>query len=573
MSGQLDGAEILDRVLAFFRRFVAFPSEHCLTVVALWTAHTHIVESFYVSPRLVLDSAEPGSGKTRVLEILNLLCRSPEMTISASTAAIFRMIAEHPISLLFDEIDAIFSPKAAGNAEDLRALLNSGYKRGATIARCVGDAKAMKVQRFKVYSPVALAGLAGNMPPTITTRAVVIHMRRRGPGETVDPFRERYAVPQANPIRKDLAAWCTSKEKALADAEPDMPTGVVDRPAEVWEALLAIADAAGGDWPANARAACKHFVLKGSSEGSSLGQRLLGDIRTVFGDRADMATVDLIAALVKIDTAPWSDLWGKPLDARRLAKELGRYGVAPVPFKNAEDKTVKGYTTYPLATKENETAGLTDAWARYLKPTTAVQGNEGNEGNDAGQDALPLDGLEVTGVTTGSPGYPCEGNRARKGNGSDQRSYPRYPSYPEVVLRVQLPARSGTRHRRRDHASVLQCRRMMASPPRSTESDERAAVVHPGTPESAVSQSQHRRGSRGHGRGRGNCDHKGRDRCRDDATPGGRFPSIPEPKNEAPGMVAVAATPYEGVVSPGARGSVRTATRSIQKIPKGWNRG
>jgi hypothetical protein len=31
-----------------------------------------------------------------VLELLNLLCRHPEMTISASTAALFRLINLHP---------------------------------------------------------------------------------------------------------------------------------------------------------------------------------------------------------------------------------------------------------------------------------------------------------------------------------------------------------------------------------------------------------------------------------------------------------------------------------------------
>jgi hypothetical protein len=402
MTDQPDGAEILDRVLAFFRRFVAFPDEHCLTAVALWTAHTHVVKSFYVSPRLVLDSAEPGSGKTRVLEILNLLCRMPEMTIMASTAALFRMIAEHPITLLFDEIDAIFSPKAAGNSEDLRALLNAGYKRSATIPRCVGDAKSMKVVRFEVYSPVALAGIAGNMPSTITTRAVTIHMRRRAPGETVEPFRERYAEPESKPIKAALAAWLQSESAALYLAEPKMPDGVNDRPAEVWEALLAIADAAGGDWPDKARDACRHFVLDTAAEGVSLGQQLLVDIRRVFTDRDRMSTADVIDALIKLDESRWADMWGKPLDPARLAKELRRYEVAPVPFQGSDGKTTRGYTTYAVATKDHKSAGLTDAWNRYLRDDAGISGNSRKERNAAGQsaeDALPLVAIGVSGVS------------------------------------------------------------------------------------------------------------------------------------------------------------------------------
>lgn len=98
------------------------------------------------------------------------------MTMSVTTAALFRMVTDGPITILFDEVDAVFNTKG-GNNEDLRGLLNAAYKRSATVARCVGDAKAMKVDRFRVYAPVALAGIAGNMSDTITTRAITVHMK------------------------------------------------------------------------------------------------------------------------------------------------------------------------------------------------------------------------------------------------------------------------------------------------------------------------------------------------------------------------------------------------------------
>lgn len=202
------GARLLGKVATLIGRYVAFPHAHCLTAVTLWAAHTHAPpKTWYVTPRLILDSAEPGSGKTRVLELLALLVQRPEMTISATTAAIFRMLGAGPLTILFDEVDAIFNPKNGGNYEDLRALLNAGYKQGATVARCVGDAKKMKVERFPVFAPVALAGLAGRMPGTLTTRAVTIHMRRRGPGEHVDPYRERDVEFTTEPLREQLSEW------------------------------------------------------------------------------------------------------------------------------------------------------------------------------------------------------------------------------------------------------------------------------------------------------------------------------------------------------------------------------
>jgi len=69
---QISGAELLSAVHAFIRRFVAFPSPVYLDAVTLWAAHAHMVEHFHTTPRLAVLSPEPESGKTRVLEILDL---------------------------------------------------------------------------------------------------------------------------------------------------------------------------------------------------------------------------------------------------------------------------------------------------------------------------------------------------------------------------------------------------------------------------------------------------------------------------------------------------------------------
>jgi hypothetical protein len=168
----------------------------------------------------VLDSAEPGSGKTRVLEVAQHLVRAPEMTISATPAALFRLVSLGPLTILFDEVDAIFNPKNGGHNKDLRGLLNAGYKRCATIARCVGDAKTMKVERFPVYAPAALAG---GMPATITTRAITIHM-----------------------LREQLATWIDSLGTRLRDAQPTMPAARAARQVRTGRSVQLIARALPG---------------------------------------------------------------------------------------------------------------------------------------------------------------------------------------------------------------------------------------------------------------------------------------------------------------------------------------
>jgi hypothetical protein len=213
----------------------------------------------------VLDSPEPGCGKTRVLEVLVLLCRAAKLTLSTTTAALYRRIdkaGDQSPTILQDEADAVFGSKAP-MAEDLRATFNAGYKRGATVDRCEGDVKRKEVREFPVFAPATLAGLAGKMSKTILDRAVVFHMRHRSPDEHVAEFRERDAAAGATPLRERIEARATANFDALAGARPEMPDGVSDRPAEVWEALLAVAEVTDpeGAWPERASAACRYFVL------------------------------------------------------------------------------------------------------------------------------------------------------------------------------------------------------------------------------------------------------------------------------------------------------------------------
>jgi 5S rRNA maturation endonuclease (ribonuclease M5) len=357
-----NGAELLADVERFAGRFLAFPMSHHLVVVVLWIVHTWAVNAFYVTPRLVLDSPEPGSGKTRVLEILALLCRAAKLTLSTTTAALYRRIAvagEQPPTVLQDEADAVFGKTTSPQTEDLRALFNAGYKRGATVDRCEGDAKNMKVREFPVFAPVALAGLAGKMPATITDRSVTLHMRRRAPDEHVAEFRERDAAIDAAPLRDRIEAWATANYDALAAARPVMPEGVRDRAAELWEALFAVADVAGGEWPERAHGACRYFVLDAEpDERLSLGLRLLRDIKDVFGDRDRMFSADVVSALTSDPESEWRDLWGKPLDQRRLAKELKRYGIESQDVRIGTENR-KGYFVA-------SDSGLAQAWHRYL---------------------------------------------------------------------------------------------------------------------------------------------------------------------------------------------------------------
>jgi hypothetical protein len=360
ITALLERLSVLDAVHEFLGRFVAYPSEHARVAHCLWIGHTHLMEAWESTPRLAFLSPEPGSGKTRALEISETLVPRPVEAINVSPAYLFRKISD-PAGLptiLYDEIDTVFGPRAKEH-EDLRGIINAGHRKGASAGRCVVKGKQIETEELPAFCAVAMAGL-GNLPDTILTRSVIIRMRRRAPGEHVEPYRRRLHAPAGHQLRDQLAAWAVQIRRQL-DTCPVMPEGITDRNADVWESLLGVADAAGGPWPERARVAAVALVAAAKGDRHSLGVRLLADLRTVFADRAALSTSDLLFALTSLEEAPWGDLKGKPVDSRKLANLLKPYGVSS---KNVRigSEVVKGYSVEDLF----------DPWQRYLTPEQAA---------------------------------------------------------------------------------------------------------------------------------------------------------------------------------------------------------
>ena len=323
------------------------------------------------TPRIAFLSPEPGSGKSRALEVTESLVPRPVHAVNVTANYLFRKVADEAgaPTVLFDEIDTVFGPRAKEN-EDIRGLLNAGHRKGATAGRCEIQGKKVVTVDFPAYCAVALAGL-DDLPDTIMTRSVIIRMRRRAPDEKVEPWRRRLNAPEGNDLAGRMETW--SGQRAHAWRFPEMPAGIEDRPADVWEALLAVADLAGGPWPDRARCSAVTLVTASAQRAHSLGVTLLRDVRTVLGNRERISTEELIGALLALSEAPWGDLRGKQLDARGLARRLGRYGVKPHLLRLG-DQVLRGYLA----------ADLHDPWKRYL------------QGEDAHPDSTDYKGLRDT---------------------------------------------------------------------------------------------------------------------------------------------------------------------------------
>src|SRR5690606_27067067 len=113
--------------------------------------------------------------------------------------------------------------------------------------RAVVRGKEVLTEELPSFCAVAMAGL-NQLPDTIMTRSIVIRMQRRRPSDVVHPYRRRVYQADAADLYQALADWAVTVVTEVTDSWPTLPEGVEDRDADVWEPLLAIAEAAGGEW-------------------------------------------------------------------------------------------------------------------------------------------------------------------------------------------------------------------------------------------------------------------------------------------------------------------------------------
>lgn len=354
------GAEVLDLIAAYLSRFVTYPSPHAHVAHVLWCAHTHLLDVFDTTPRLVFTSADPGSGKSRALELTELFAHNAVHSVGGSTAWMVRTGSTAAgTTMLVDEYDTVFALGRNASNEYMRSILNAGHRRGPKVGRVDKLPNGgMQPVQFDPFGAVALAGL-GSLPATIRDRSIIIRMRPPTHGERPAPWRRRDHAPEAASILELLTDWANEAAPALADARPALPPGIVDRRADVWEPLIAVADAAGGAWPRAARTAALWFLENASTRPISWGVQLLGDLRTVFDQRPGCTylwTADLLAALRNLPESAWDpSAGGHELTPRTLARMLADYDIRSRDVREGNDVR-KGYTR----------STFIDAWDRHL---------------------------------------------------------------------------------------------------------------------------------------------------------------------------------------------------------------
>jgi hypothetical protein len=359
-NSELETAALLDDLRHFILRFLVI-SDAQAVALCVFVLYTYAAEQFDCAPYLWITSAEKRSGKSRLLEVLELLVNCPWLTSRTSAAALVRKLNKDHPTLLLDESDAAFSGDKE-YSEVLRSVLNAGHRKGGKVSLCLGKGSKLQVIDFYVFGPKVIAGI-GRLPDTVTDRSIPIQIQRKRPGENVERFRARLIDPDARDLRERLAQWATEDRLAmLRCAWPDLPEAFSDRQQDVSEPLLAVADLAGSEWGKVGRRSLTELFGGTAAADDSLSVRLLSDIRVAFEGHDRLGSKELVGALVEMEGAPWAELnHGREITTNTIARLLRKFEIAPRTIRG-DAGTFKGYLR----------DFFEDAWARYLGPNSST---------------------------------------------------------------------------------------------------------------------------------------------------------------------------------------------------------
>src|SRR5437899_2184739 len=346
----VDGAALLDELACTYRRFVSLPGGGP-EALALWIVFTYALEAFAVAPILALCSPLKRCGKTTAEDLTAALAKRPLAAANITAAALYRTVEQFSPTLIVDEADTFLLNNLA-----LRGVINSGHTRAtAFVIRTVGHEPRL----FSTWGARMIA-LIGRLPATLEDRAIVLPMRRRTPGETVERIRREGLLRRLDPLRRRAVRWVTDHLGALRAADPAVPEELNDRQADNWRPLLAIADETGGAWADLARGAARTLSGIVVEADHAAPVQLLTDLRDLFaGTTADkLATTTIIRHLTLLQDQPWADFaQGHPITPRQLAKLLAAFQIKARRIRQGLDMR-KGYLR----------SDFTDAFCRYLPP-------------------------------------------------------------------------------------------------------------------------------------------------------------------------------------------------------------
>lgn len=329
----------LNAVRAHLAHYVMTSTEDDLDLLTLWIVHTYVAEETYTTPRLLLTSPVPESGKTTVLDhISRLACAPAQMASISSDALLPRMLSEGMRTILIDEADRTLAednPKT----QQVLAVVNSGYRRGGVRPVNVPDGKGgWTIKEMSTYSPVAMAGNNPKLPGDTLSRTITVILMPAGEGEVAETDWE-LIEGDVDMLRERIAQAADGVRDYVRANRPPLPAGCFNRRREKWLPLKRIAAAASEEWAGKVDALIGRELDEAQADREAgLGKEprhitLLRDLSAIYESysaREFLPTETLLSELQARNPSYWSErnLYEKALTAKALGNMLkDNYGL------------------------------------------------------------------------------------------------------------------------------------------------------------------------------------------------------------------------------------------------------
>ncbi len=196
-----DTDALISDIREFMDKYVYISDEVNKEIIITYILLTWVYDRFTAIPYL-RAIGEYGTGKARLLHVLNICYKSITTSSLASPAPIFRVIDKFGGTLILDEAE--LGEKSDRN-KDIKEILRAGKDYGGHILRC--DPKTNQVIPFTVFGPKILGCRRPYIDDALETRIITIRMEEAKGNDIPINLEKEIFEKESDELRARLLAW------------------------------------------------------------------------------------------------------------------------------------------------------------------------------------------------------------------------------------------------------------------------------------------------------------------------------------------------------------------------------
>ena len=192
---------LISEISNYLDKYVYIKDKVDKGIIISYVLLTWVYERFSALPYL-RALGELGTGKSRLLKVLNVCYKSIYSSSNASAAPIFRLIDRFGGTLIIDEAEL---GNRSGRNSDIREVLRFGKDSGGCILRC--NPSTHEPEPFKVYGPKILGSRQTYGDDALESRIITIRMTQPEVEKKTLLLDNEEFEDDSEKIRKMLLDW------------------------------------------------------------------------------------------------------------------------------------------------------------------------------------------------------------------------------------------------------------------------------------------------------------------------------------------------------------------------------